>query len=78
MTKKLMMAGLLAFVASALADDAPHWIGLDTTLRDQVAWVAPKTEAFGRAIDTRVFDFRASVGTSVYGSGRPGLCILVW
>ena len=65
---RLLLAGILICIsASAVAEESPHWIGLDTTIRDSQTWTAPVESTFLRSLDTRVSDFWASVGTVIRG-----------
>ena len=68
LAKRLLLAGILIGIsASAVAEESPHWIGLDTTIRDSQTWTAPVESTFLRSLDTRVSDFWASVGTVIRG-----------
>lgn len=65
---KQLLLGVLVICATAVfADDAPHWIGLDTTLRDQKTWVAPVETSCAASLDTRIYDALASVGETIRG-----------
>lgn len=65
--KQLLLGVMIVCATVAVADDAPHWIGLDTTLRDQKAWVAPTETACAASLDTRIYDALASVGETIRG-----------
>ena len=68
LAKRLLLAGILICIsASAVAEEPPHWIGLDTTIRDSQTWTAPVESTFLRSLDTRVSDFWTSVGTVIRG-----------
>lgn len=68
LAKRLLLAGILICIsASAVAEEPPHWIGLDTTIRDSQTWTAPVESTFLRSLDTRVSDFWASVCTVIRG-----------
>ena len=68
LAKRLLLAGILICIsASAVAEEPPHWIGLDTTIRDSQTWTAPVESPFLRSLDTRVSDFWASVCTVIRG-----------
>ena len=68
LAKRLLLAGILICIsASAVAEEPPHWIGLDTTSRDSQTWTAPVESTFLRSLDTRVSDFWASVCTVIRG-----------
>lgn len=75
--KGMLLIASLAVGMSAFADDAPHWIGLDTTVRDQLAWVAPVTVASTGSLDTRVSDFWASFCATIYGTPVTGMFLLL-
>lgn len=66
LAKRLLLAGILICI-SAVAEEPPHWIGLDTTIRDSQTWAAPVESTFLRSLDTRVSDFWASVCTVIRG-----------
>lgn len=76
MKKIILSAVMMLSVVGLSDDDAPHWIGLDTTLRnaDQVVSV-PQVVSTG--VDTRVSEIVYSAGTSVRGYKRPGLQIII-
>ena len=68
LTKRLLLAGILICIsASAVAEEPPHWIGLDTSIRDQQTWTAPVESTFSCSLDTLVSDFWASVSTVIRG-----------
>ena len=68
LAKRLLLAGILICIsASAVAEESPHWIGLDTTIRDSQTWTAPVESTVPCSLDTRVSDFWASVGTVIRG-----------
>lgn len=68
LAKRLLLAGILICIsASAVAEEPPHWIGLDTTIRDSQTLEAPVESTFLRSLDTRVSDFWASVCTVIRG-----------
>ena len=68
LAKRLLLAGILIGIsASAVAEEPPHWIGLDTSIRDKQTWTAPVESTFSCSLDTRVSDFWASVGTVIRG-----------
>jgi len=76
-TKTMCSCALVACLTTlgAFADEAPHWIGLDTTLRDQQTWVAPTETACSGSLDTQVYDVVKSVGETIRGAFR-GLILL--
>ena len=65
--KRLLLAGILICISASAVAEEPHWIGLDTTIRDSQTWTAPVESTFLRSLDTRVSDFWASVGTVIRG-----------
>ena len=68
LAKRLLLAGILICIsASAVAEEPPHWIGLDTTIRDSQTWKAPVESTVPCSLDTRVSDFWASVGPVIRG-----------
>ena len=67
LAKRLLLAGVLICISASAVAEEPHWIGLDTTIRDSQTWTAPVESTFLRSLDTRVSDFWASVGTVIRG-----------
>lgn len=67
LAKRLLLAGILICISASAVAEEPHWIGLDTTIRDSQTWTAPVESTFLRSLDTRVSDFWASVGTVIRG-----------
>lgn len=70
---------MLAVVAAGLfsfADDAPHWIGYDTTLRDAQQWVAPVETAYACSLDTFIADRRYTEGVSIFGTPLLGFLLM--
>ena len=68
LAKRLLLAGILIGIsASAVAEEPPHWIGLDTSIRDKQTWTAPVESTFSCSLDTLVSDFWASVSTVIRG-----------
>ena len=67
LAKRLLLAGILICISVSAVAEEPHWIGLDTTIRDSQTWTAPVESTFLRSLDTRVSDFWASVGTVIRG-----------
>ena len=68
LAKRLLLAGILICISASAVAEEPHWIGLDTTIRDSQTWTAPVESTFLRSLDTRVSDFWASVGTVIRGT----------
>lgn len=67
LAKRLLLAGILICISASAVAEEPHWIGLDTTIRDSQTWTAPVESTFLRSLDTRVSDFWASVCTVIRG-----------
>ena len=67
LAKRLLLAGILICISASAVAEEPHWIGLDTTIRDSQTWTAPVESTFLRSLDTRVSDFWTSVGTVIRG-----------
>ena len=67
LAKRLLLAGILICISASAVAEEPHWIGLDTTIRDSQTWTAPVESTFLRSLDTRVSDFFASFGTVIRG-----------
>lgn len=70
MEGKICSCALIAclMVLGVSAEDAPHWIGLDTTLRDQKVWVAPSQTVCPSSLDTQITDVWTSAGETVRGT----------
>ena len=67
LAKRLLLAGILICISASAVAEEPHWIGLDTTIRDSQTWTAAVESTFLRSVDTRVSDFWTSVGTVIRG-----------
>lgn len=76
---KRMALGLLAIASACVlfGDDAPHWIGLDTTLRDAQPWVAPVSASFAQSLDTRIMSYEVSESGRITGRPLQGLLVVV-
>lgn len=70
-----LVLGLLSLGAGA-EEEAPRWIGLDTTLRDRQTWTAPDETACAASLDTRISDAAASDGRTIRGTYR-GLLLCI-
>lgn len=70
MEGKICLCALSAWLMmlGVSAEDALHWIGLDTTLRDQKVWVAPVQTVCASSLDTQVADVWTSAGETVRGT----------
>ena len=67
LAKRLLLAGILICISASAVAEEPHWIGLDTTIRDSQTWKAPVEITSSCSLDTRVSDFWASVSTVIRG-----------
>ena len=63
LAKRLLLAGILICISASAVAEEPHWIGLDTSIRDSQTWTAPVESTFSCSLDTLVSDFWASVST---------------
>ena len=66
--------GVVVLAASVLADDAPHWIGLDDTLRNADV-VASASAVASTAIDARTTSSAASGARRITGRPFRGMTI---
>lgn len=57
-------------------EDAPHWIGLDTTLRKPESVVSVSTVPT-EGVDTRCVQTECSAGATVYGYEPLGMFLIV-
>ena len=67
LAKRLLLAGILICISASAVAEEPHWIGLDTSIRDSQTWTAPVESTFSCSLDTLVSDFWASVSTVIRG-----------
>ena len=76
---KRIILSLLAIASACVlfGDDAPHWIGLDTTLRDAQPWVAPVSASFAQSLDTRIMSYEVSESGRITGRPLQGFLVFV-
>ena len=67
-------ASVIVFAAAVLADDAPHWIGLDDTLRNTDV-VASVSAVASTVIDVRTTSSAASDARKITGRPFRGMTI---
>ena len=76
MMKAVLAAVMLSVPMVVWADDEPHWIGLDDTLRSGDVVVSARVVA-STALDTRVTSSAASGAKKITGRPFTGMTLII-